>query len=417
MTVIAANVAGRDTQELTVTVLEPPVVTSVTPATFSVGAGGSYAITAAGYPAPVITAETTPAGLELTDQGDGTATLSGTPTGPAATSAVRITAASAVGEATAILTVVVDAAPVFTSDDLVEFDRGVGGSFDITATGDPAPSITTEDPLPAGLTLVDHGDGTATVAGTPSVDGAFVVDLTAPNGAGTARQGLSIQINSAPDFRSAETAEFTEEAPGSFSVEADGYPAPTLTLQGELPAGLTFADHSDGTAVIAGTPEAGRAGRYPVTLTATNRDPVAEGVAGRATGTAEQDAGDHRRRGPEQCVAEPDRPGQRPRQWLRRGRRGSRHRPRGAGQHGWTRPRGRRNRCAARPCRGGAGRRVPAPERPTALSSAGLADRRHVEVGHPDRRHHGAGEEVVPLPAQGDLGGPDLGDPAEQLDR
>ena len=125
VTVIAANVAGQDTQELTVTVLEPPVITSVTPATFSVGAGGSYAITAAGYPAPVITAETTPAGLELTDHGDGTATLSGTPTGPAATSAVRITAASAVGEATAVLTVVVDAAPVFTSDDLVVFDRGV----------------------------------------------------------------------------------------------------------------------------------------------------------------------------------------------------------------------------------------------------------------------------------------------------
>ena len=289
VTVIAANVAGRDTQELTVTVLEPPVVTSLTRATFSVGAGGSHAITAAGYPAPIITAETTPAGLELTDQGDGTATLSGTPTGPAATSAVRITAASAAGEATAILTVVVDAAPVFTSDDLVEFDRGVGSSVDITATGDPAPSITTEDPLPAGLTLADHGDGTATVAGTPTVDGAFVVDLTATNGAGTARQGLSIKINSAPHFRSAETAEFTEEAPGSFSVEADGYPAPTLTLQGELPAGLTFADHSDGTAVISGTPEAGRAGRYPVTLTATNRDPVAEGVAGRATGTAEQD--------------------------------------------------------------------------------------------------------------------------------
>ena len=108
------------------------------------------------------------------------------------------------------------------------------------------------------------------MAGTPTVDGAFVVDLTATNGAGTARQGLSIKINSAPHFRSAETAEFTEEAPGSFSVEADGYPAPTLTLQGELPAGLTFADHSDGTAVISGTPEAGRAGRYPVTLTATN---------------------------------------------------------------------------------------------------------------------------------------------------
>ena len=243
---IAANVAGRDTQELTVTVLEPPVVTSLTRATFSVGAGGSHAITAAGYPAPIITAETTPAGLELTDQGDGTATLSGTPTGPAATSAVRITAASAVGEATAVLTVVVDAAPVFTSDDLVGFDRGVGSSFDITATGDPAPSITTEDPAARWADPFRprrrhrhgrrHSDRGRCLRARPD----------RLNGAGTARQGLSIKVNSAPPFSSVESHGVHRGAPGSFSVAADGYPAPTLTLQGDLPAGLTFADHGDG---------------------------------------------------------------------------------------------------------------------------------------------------------------------------
>ena len=263
------------------------MITSVTPAVFSVGADSSYAITAAGYPAPVITAETTPAGLTLTDHGDGSATLSGTPDGPATTTAVMVTASSPVGEATAILSVVVDAAPVFSSDDLVVLDRGVAGSFTIETTGDPAPSITTDDRLPAGLTLNDHGDGTATVAGTPTADGAYVVDLTAANGAGTARQGLSIRISSAPDFRSAQPPAFTEQEPGSFSVEANGFPEPTLTLQGELPAGLTFADHGDGTAVIAGTPEAGRAGRYPVTVTATNQD--AQAAAARSTGTVEQE--------------------------------------------------------------------------------------------------------------------------------
>ena len=49
--------------------------------------------------------------------------------------------------------------------------------------------------------------------------------------------------------------------------------------------------------------------------------------------------------------------------------------------------------------------------------SGGLAHGRHVEVGHSDGRHDRPVEVVVPLPAQGQLGGANLGDPAQQLDR
>lgn len=43
-----------------------------------------------------------------------------------------------------------------------------------------------------------------------------------------------------------------------------------MTESGTLPDGLSFNDNGDGTATIAGTPNAGSGGTYPVTVTATN---------------------------------------------------------------------------------------------------------------------------------------------------
>jgi large repetitive protein len=53
-----------------------------------------------------------------------------------------------------------------------------------------------------------------------------------------------------------------------FTVRASGSPAPTITMKGQLPSGVTFTDGRDGTAALAGTPSHGAAGRYPLTLTA-----------------------------------------------------------------------------------------------------------------------------------------------------
>ena len=58
--------------------------------------------------------------------------------------------------------------------------------------------------------------------------------------------------------------------PGTFTVTTTGFPTPTLTETGTLPAGVTFVDNGNGTATLAGTPAAGTAGTYPLTITATN---------------------------------------------------------------------------------------------------------------------------------------------------
>ena len=44
----------------------------------------------------------------------------------------------------------------------------------------------------------------------------------------------------------------------------------SLTKTGALPSGVSFLNNGDGTAKIAGTPAAGSAGNYPITITAAN---------------------------------------------------------------------------------------------------------------------------------------------------
>ncbi|HTP67021.1 MAG TPA: Ig domain-containing protein [Geobacteraceae bacterium] len=70
-----------------------------------------------------------------------------------------------------------------------------------------------------------------------------------------------------PAIISANHTAFTEGTAGSFKVTAIGIPAPTLSINGTLPQGVTF-DASTG--VLSGTPATGSSGTYPLTITATN---------------------------------------------------------------------------------------------------------------------------------------------------
>jgi probable HAF family extracellular repeat protein len=59
----------------------------------------------------------------------------------------------------------------------------------------------------------------------------------------------------------------------SCTITTTGIPVPSLTQSGALPVGLTFVDNGDGTATLSGTPAAGTAGVYPITITASNGFP------------------------------------------------------------------------------------------------------------------------------------------------
>jgi hypothetical protein len=67
------------TTNFTLTVLDPAKITSPALGTFTVGMDGSFTVTTTGFPDPTLTASTLPSGLTFVDNGDGTATISGTP--------------------------------------------------------------------------------------------------------------------------------------------------------------------------------------------------------------------------------------------------------------------------------------------------------------------------------------------------
>jgi YVTN family beta-propeller protein len=174
--------------------------------------------------------------------------------------------------AIAIMPATVTQSPAFTSGAAATAAFGSAFSFTVTATGDPAPRITRNGRLPSGVRFADNGDGTATISGTPSDAGAGVypLTLTARNKNGTAIQAFTLTVTRAPAIRTIRSFRVRVGAVLSRTVRATGYPAPALTEFGTLPAGLSFTDNGNGTAVIAGSPASGTGGSYPVTITATN---------------------------------------------------------------------------------------------------------------------------------------------------
>ena len=155
----------------------------------------------------------------------------------------------------------VNAALTITSANATTFLAGTLGTFTVTTTGFPVPTLThTAGALPAGVTFTDNGNGTATLSGTPTATGAFVLEFTAANGVGApAVQSFTLTVNQAPTITSAASTTFTEDVPGTFTVTTQGTPPPALTFTGTLPAGVTFTDNGGGTATLAGTQR--RAGR------------------------------------------------------------------------------------------------------------------------------------------------------------
>ena len=142
----------------------------------------------------------------------------------------------------------------------------------MTTTGYPAPSLGETGTLPTGVTFVNNGNGTATIAGTPAAatGGVYPITITAVNGTGTTTQSFSLTVDQAPAVTSAASTSFSENTAGTFTVTTTGYPAASLSETGTLPAGVTFTAGAGGTATLSGTPAFLTAGTYPITVAATN---------------------------------------------------------------------------------------------------------------------------------------------------
>jgi hypothetical protein len=144
------------------------------------------------------------------------------------------------------------------------------------ADGNPIPGATVTWTVTAGSATFTGGQSTATGT-TDSTGVATAPDLTAGSAGGPVTVEVStagvadpatyqLSVQQAPAITSGDAATFTVGRAGHVTITTTGYPVPVVTWTGPLPAGISFTDNGDGTATLAGTPAAGTAGTYPLTI-------------------------------------------------------------------------------------------------------------------------------------------------------
>ncbi|MGA2231471.1 MAG: right-handed parallel beta-helix repeat-containing protein [Tepidisphaeraceae bacterium] len=200
ITIIASNGLTPDaTQQFTLTIGVPPSISSTNSYTFTNGQTGSFTVTTTGTPtAALMETGALPTGVTFTDNGDGTATLSGTPAaGPGSIDDITITADNGIAPAgTQTFVLTVNGAPTITSSSVI-FLQANDDEQDLTiTTGGPTPAIAETGALPNGLTFTDNGDGTASIQGTPLASdlGTYTFVVTATNSFGTATQNVTLTV-------------------------------------------------------------------------------------------------------------------------------------------------------------------------------------------------------------------------------
>lgn len=90
------------------------------------------------------------------------------------------------------------------------------------------------------------------------------------------QQSVTVGTPSPPVIDVVTPPQLTITKPVDIDLTSSGYPTPTLSVVGSLPTGVTFDNDGDGTGALIGTPAAGTAGDYPVTIRAQNRSGTAE---------------------------------------------------------------------------------------------------------------------------------------------
>jgi|GEM_PF-2069403 len=196
-------------------------------------------------------------------------------------------------------------APSVTVPATASFEVGVVGSVVVRTAGSPLPSLTLAGELPAGVTFHDNGDGTGTLAGTPSAAAtpagtsrAFPLRFTATNELGSAAGELTLTVVDPPVVEppvvdppvveptppaqspapAPEASEPVLSSPAvaygfvgrklDLPIEVTGAPEPMVSVSGDLPTGLGLKVDGAGKVRLVGKPR--QRGVRQVVLVARN---------------------------------------------------------------------------------------------------------------------------------------------------
>ena len=247
----------------------PGAISTANHATFTKGTFGTFSVSATGYGPPAYTeVGALPAGVSLKTTYSGvtsTGVLSGTPT-QTGTFPITITASNGIlPNATQSFTLTVASsgvAPVITSANSTSFTDNAAGSFQVTASGSPAPTYSETGALPPGVTFSSSG----LLSGTPATTGTFPITITASNGVSpNATQGFTLSVVGFHITTSSLPNALVGSA-YSRQLATAGSTSTVTWKKVSLPKGFALST----TGLLTGTPTPKVTGAFSVQVTATD---------------------------------------------------------------------------------------------------------------------------------------------------
>jgi len=217
-----------------------------------------------------IHAESVPNWLTLMDNGNGFARLSGIPKNEhVGDHPVRIIAtdniAKEISQSFTITVANTNDPPIITTILLPSVDEDTNYNALLTAEDMDGDTVQfTSTSLPSWLTLINHGNNTGSLQGTPKNENigqteTFLIIATDPDGASASRSFsfMVYNTNDAPTFLSIPNTAATEDSVYNHMVVVqDIDPDPTIKfiILPQFPEWLSITDNGDGTAIITGIP-------------------------------------------------------------------------------------------------------------------------------------------------------------------
>jgi DNA-binding beta-propeller fold protein YncE len=164
------------------------------------------------------------------------------------------------------------AAPEITSDATATALAGQPFSFTVTTCSTSVPVIRGSG-FPTGMRLVNNGNGTALIGGTPYArdNGRYTATITATVASEpVATQSFVLSVDNPGVFTSLDRHADTTGGPFSFAVTtAYAFPVPSITSTA-LPDGVTLTDNRNGTATLSAAGPIPEGGVYVFTLISDN---------------------------------------------------------------------------------------------------------------------------------------------------